>query len=353
MQRAFGMKNDTVPGGADYDTIKANTPVIPDADTFWPVTGGNFDPGLTRIDRNAEVRGRRANTSPISFRSDPTITVPVATYRTIVERALYKVLGQKATTGGTAPTPYTHTFTPVGFGNINLPAAHIQLVRDDSNIKMSGATWNRVTMNFPLDAEGTMEMELYGKFFDQFVTAPPTPSYTGMSLNPFVLRDASMFIDGASTAIQDLQGFSFTYANNLIRKPYAGRNIASRTVGTPTLTHKLWFPTENKAQAAPDVAFSMTFGSASNLHDIAYWYSQSQKLVFECVGDPLSGGYSASTELLRITLNSAVHTGGGSGDLTARDDITSTFDGGVFYSEADAGDVKIEVVSDTAGGSIL
>lgn len=348
MNRVFGIKDDGVPGGSQYDTIKSNSPVVPDADTFWPVTGGTFDPGLGRIDRNTEVRGRRANTSPISFRSDPIITVPVASYRTIMEKAYFKLFGQCVTTGGSGATPYTQALTPVGFGTINLPAAHIQLVRDALNIKMGGATWNRITLNAPLDGEGTAEMEFFGKYFDQYVSAPPTPSYVGVSDNPLLLRDAQMFIDGSGTAVPDLQGFSFTYTNNLIRKPYAGRQIAAQSLGSPAKVHKLWFPTENKAQAAPDVAYSFVLGNTDPSQEYAMWFSQAEKYVIEFTGDALSGAFSATNELMRITIFNGVNTGGGGEPLSARDDITSSFDGGAFYSTADALDVKIEFVTDTA-----
>lgn len=345
MQRLFGIVDDTVPGGSDYDTLvtAANTPdLIPDADTFWPVTGGTFDPGLGRIDRNNEVRGRRANTSPISFRSDPTVTVPVAAYPSIMAKAFYKLLGQDAVTG--ASSPYTHALTPVGFGTINLPAAHVQIVRDSLNVKLGGATLNRVTLQAPLDGEAAIEMEWYGKYFDNYATAPPTPSYTGVSANPLLLRDAKLFIDGSGTPVSDLQGLTFAYTNNLIRKPYAGRNIAAKTLNS--LVHKLWFPTENKAQQAPDIAWSMQFGNTNAAQETAMWFSQSEKLVFEFTGDPI--GSTGSNDLMRITIYSAVGTGGGAGPLSNRDDITSSFDGGAFYSTADALDVKVEFVTATA-----
>jgi hypothetical protein len=349
VNRVFGIIDDSTAGGTDYDTQVAgyvSGDLIPDADLFWPVTGGTFDPGLGRIDRNTEVRGRRANTSPISFRSDPVITVPVAAYRKILEKAFYKLLGQDSVSGGTGSTPYTHALTAVPFGTINLPAAHVQIVRDTLNVKMGGATWNRITLNAPLDGEATAEMEMFGKFFDNYTSDPPVADFTGESPNPLLLRDAQMFIDGSMSAVPDLQGFTFTFTNNLIRKPYAGRNIQAKTLNTKV--HKLWYPTENKAQAAPDVAYAFQLGNTDIDQETAMWYSQAEKFVVTFTGDALSGMMSGHNELLRITIYNGVNTGGGAGPLSARDDIVSNFDGGAFYSTADALDIKVEFVTDTA-----
>jgi len=353
--RVFGIVDDTVAGGSDYDAIvlAAGTPLVADASIFWPVTGGTFDPNIERIDRNAEVRGRRANTAPLPFRAGPTITVPVAAYRTVLEKVLYKCFGSKTTTGGTGAVPYTHTLKPTGFGTIALPACHVQLVRDDFNLKMAGSCVNRVTLNFPLDGEGTAEIEFMGLWFTETSDPAPTVTFTGQSADPFILRDAKMFIDGSPTAVQDLTGFSFSYANNFTRKWYAGRDIQTRSLGTPTQTKRLWFPAQNKATGAPDTTYSIAFGNTVAAQEIANWFSQVEKLVFECTAGPLGGSFTASTELLRITLFNAVNTGGGAEALTARDDITSSFDGGFFYSTADSTDVKIEIISDTVGTAIV
>lgn len=349
MNRVFGITDDDTAGGIDYDDLVAahtSGDLIPDADLFWPVTGGTFDPGLGRIDRNEEVRGRRANTSPISFRSDPLITVPVAAYRKVIEKAFYKLFGNDSVTGGSGATPYTHALTPFGFGINQLPAAHVQLVRDSLNVKMSGATWNRITLSAPLDGEATAEMELWGKYFDNYLSTPPVASFTGESPNPLLLRDAHMYIDGSSISVPDLQGFTFTYTNNLIRKPYAGRNVVSKTLNGKT--HKLWFATENKVQSAPDVAFAFQLGNTDITQETAMYFSQAEKFVVELTGDKLGGGFSATNELMRVTIYNGINTGGGAGPLSARDDIVSNYDGGSFYSTADSGDVLIQFISDVA-----
>ena len=342
VRRLFGVINDATAGGKDYDTLKLGSPTIPDATTFYPVTGGNFDGGIERIDRNAEVRGRRSNTAPLPFRAAPSMTVPVAAYRSIVESVLYKCLGANVTTGA---GPYTHTMTAIGFGTINLPALHVQMIRDDLNLKMGGSVFNRVTMNFPLDAEGTLELEIWGKWASDYATAAPSVSFTGLSPNPFMLRDATAYIDDNPTQIEDLQGITFAFVNNLTRKWYAGRNVELRVLGTPTSCKKLWWPSENKVQGAPDIAYSLTFGNTQTEQELRQWFSVVQKLVFEFEGDTCQTG---GQETMTITLYNAVNTGGGAEPLTARDDITATFEGGAFYSILDAGDLEIVIVSDSA-----
>lgn len=350
LDRLFGIIDDATAGGKDYDTISGDSPVIPNANLFFPVTGGTFDPGIERIDRNDEVRGRRANVHPRPFRSAPMITVPMSMYRVAAEKFTHKLLGATTTTGGGGATPYTHAIRSIGYPNVNLPALHAELVRDDTNIKMAGCTVNRITYDFPLDGEGTMEIELFGKYFDEFATASPSPTFPNMgaTADTLMLRDAQAFIDGSLVAIPDLQGFSLTFSNNLLRKWYAGRNVRTRVLGSPSQTKKLWFPTENKAQAAPDITYSLTFGNTADAQEIAMWYAQVQSFIFEIEGLPLTGAYSATLEMMRVTIDAGVHTGGGADALSARDDITSTFEGGVFYSETVSRDLLIEFVSDTA-----
>jgi len=466
LQRLFGIIDDAVAGGADYDAIKYNSPIIPDSNVFWPAIGGTFDAGLSNIDRNAEVRGRRSNTAPLPFRSDPTITVPTPMYRTILEKSLQKCLGVRATSGGVSPAPFLHEWTPLQFGAVALPAAHVQLVRDDLNVKMAGATWNRLTLDFPLEEQATIEHEIFGKYFQEFVSAPPTPTYT-VSPDILLLRDAKAYLDGTATTnevqtltitgsptggffklrfkaaaaapieetadiahsataaavqtalealpsidpgdvvctggplpatgvvitfvgdwaatnvealtfthtltggssptpvitqttpgvghgtpIPDLQGFSLTFTNNLIRKPYAGRNIVTRVLGVGPQTKKLWLPAENKAQAAPEITYSLNFGNTVTAQEVALWFAQVQKLVFDCVGGPLAAPYSGVNEVVRIILYNIVHTGGGADALSNREDITSSYDGGVFYSPADSADIKIQIVSDTPAANL-
>lgn len=347
LDRLFGIVDDATAGGKDYDALSAGA--IPDATVFYPVTGGNFDPGIERIDRNDEVRGRRANVGPRPFRAVPAMTVPLAVYPKAAEKLTYKLLGSNTTTGGSGSTPYSHTMKAIGYPNVALPALHAQMVRDDLNIKMAGATINRINYDFPLDGEGTMEIEMWGKFFNEFATASPAPSYTdfGATVDTLMLRDAVMVIDGESTPVQDLQGFSLSFSNELIRKFYAGRNVVPRTIGSPTSYKKLWFPAENKAQAAPEITFSMTFGNTRDAQETYLWYAVAQRLEVTIAGNFLAGPYGVNKETMKFFLYCAQETGGGASDLSARDDTTSTYDGGVFFSESDVKDLEIIFTSST------
>ena len=342
VSRLWGMKNEVTTQSYDDLTVGA----IDDADTFWPVTGGNAEKNLTRITREEEVRGRRAATAPRPFRAEPTMNVPVAAYRTALEKALRKTLGAADQRTGTPPAAITHRFDALGFGSTALPTVSTQLIRDDVNHKMSGASFNRFSATFPLDGEGSFEVELWGLYLAHFATAAPTAVYTGFSEDVMMLRDAQVFIDGSGTAIQDLQGFEFSFTNNLNRKFYAKRNVVTQVLGTPSQTRKLWWPEENKLGAAQDVTYALQFGNPNPAQELAHDFSQVQKFVFEVTGGPLATTPAAS-ELLRITIFGGVHTGGGPEPLTAREDMTARYEGGAFYSETDAADIRVEVVNNT------
>jgi len=272
-------------------------------------------------------------------------TVPVAAYRSCVEVALAYALGADTPSGSAAP--YTHTLEPLDFAEIAagevLPCLHTQIIRDDLNHKMSGGTVNRVALSFPLDGEGTMELELWGLYYAQFADAAPSVDFGALSADVLTLRDASMTIDGGPTAIPDFQGFDFSFTNNLNRKPYGNRNVESKLLDDG-FTRKLWWPTENKIGAMQDVTFGFQIGNTSTAQDIAHDWGQIQEFVLECVGGPLATG----DEVLRITIHSGVLTGGGADPLTARDDITARYEGGAFYDEVAAADITIEVVNDLA-----
>ena len=357
IRRTFGIKDDTIAGGSSFDDLAVGTggniKTIPDADIFWPVTGGTVDQNLETLGREDEVRGRRAFVSPLPFRSNPVVTFPVAAYRSVMEKLLKKTLGVSGVPTGTAPAPNIHTFTGLGFGSTALPAFHAQVVRDDLNYKVSGCSINRLSMTFPLDGEGGLEAEAWGLYHEAVVEVPPTATFSNVD-DVLMLRDCVAYFDPTTApappgvvvgaSIPDIQGFEFTWVNNLTRKPYAGRNIGSRILGTPPKTRKLWYPEENKLGAAQDVTFAITFGNTNVAQEVARDYGQILKLVVDLAGAPLATT-PPSVELVRITIYNAMWTGGGADALSARDDITSRFEGGAFYSEAAAADVKIEVLN--------
>lgn len=362
IRRLFGFVDDPVTGGASYDDLTTTNfpagsyptfaagppPEPPDATLFWPVTGGTIDQNIDRLDRADEVRGRRAVTPPMPFRSRPVITVPVNAYRAATEKALRKTLGGTDSVTGTA-SPYTHTLAVLGFGVTALPSVVVQLVRDDLNTKMSGGAFNRITMSLPFDAEGTVESEIGGLYAGNYPRATPTATYTGMTEKEtvFMLRDAQAFIDGSGTAIPDLTGYEFTFVNNVNPKWYARRNIDSRVIGAGgnQLTRRLWFPEENKIGASQDVTFGFSLGNVNVAQELAQAFGQIQKFVVEGFGDPIAS--TSATETIRWTLYGTEVVGGGADAISSRGDLTSNFQGGVFYSTADGADIKVEIVNGT------
>lgn len=343
IRRLFGIVDDATAGGTTFDSLTMGA--IPDSSIFWPVTGGTMEPNIDRTGREDEVRGRRPTSPPIPFRANPVLTVPVPAYLSVAKKGLRKVLGGTDTVV-TATGVSTHTLGVLGFGSTALPAVHAQLVRDDLNHKVAGCSFQRASFTFPLDGQGTLEYELWGLYYKNDVAAPPTATFTGLSTDPLYLRDAQVFIDGSMTAITDLQAFEFSFTNNLTAKWYAKRNVVTQAIGTPSLTRKVWFPSENKLGAAQDVTYAINFGNTNTAQELARDFGQVQKFVFECAGGPIPA--TSSSELLRITIYAGEHTGGGADALAARDDITSRFEGSAYYSETDAADVKIEVVDGVA-----
>lgn len=462
VRRLWGYTDDATVGGTSYDglsVLAGGDRLVPDATQFFPVTGGSFEPGIERIERNDEARGRRASTRPRPFRAAPMMTVPVATYRSVVEKVLVKTLGGGDVVSGTVGAARTHTIGVLGFGSTALPAVHAQLVRDDLNHKMGGSSFNRASFSFPLDGEGSVEFELWGLFHQHYATAAPTTSFAGISDDVMMLRDAAAYFDAGApatevqtitvtgtptggdfrleydgqqtapiaynaastvvatslqaltnigatgvtaaggplpaavtvtftattgfrdpaplipaainltggtaptvtvaattpsygTAIPDLQGFEFSFTNNLQRKWYARRNVVTRVLGgagspSPSGVYKLWFPQENKLGASQDVTYALNFGNPNAAQEFARDFAQVQRLVFEVTGGPLATT-PVGVEVLRVTMYNAVHTGGGTDGLTARDDLSARFEGNAFYSESDSADIKIEVVNASA-----
>ncbi len=437
-KRMFGIADDAVSGGSEYDDLTAGA--IPDASLFWPITGGNFNPGLGTLNRDNEARGRRARTAPEPFTAEPVFTIPVPLYRSVGEKVLKKLLGGTDTvTPGSGTGPQTHSIASLATGN--LPAVHAQLVRDDLNHKGSGCVINSATFNLPFDDNASINLELLPLYAKHDAAAPPTAAFSGLSESTMKLRDAQAWFDGGNevqtvgvgaatagtftlsfggqttaaiaynataaavdsalellstigagnvtvtgaaptwtvtftgdlggrdvaqltgngagltggaltittttpggVAIPDLTGFELTFANNVNRKRYAKRNVVSQTIGTPSKVRKLWYPAENKVGPAQDVSFKLNFGNATAAEELARDFMQIRKLVFEVVGDVLTTT-PAGLEIIRFTLYNALYTGGGAEDLSARDDIESSYEGGAFYSETDANDLKVEIVN--------
>jgi hypothetical protein len=345
--RLFGFSDDATVGGSGYDDLVAGA--IPDATTFWPTTSTNVDKGIEQINRNAEMRGRRSATPQLPFRNNPSMTEEVPAYRSVFEKAVRKCFGAADIRSGTPPAAITHTLRPItgGAGSSVLPTVHAQVVRDTLNHKMSGSVFNRISTSFPLDGEGTMEVELQGLYFKNDVAAAPTAVFTGESPDVLRLMDGKVNIDGNATAIPDLTTFEFSYNNNVTKKWYAGRNVVSQTIGTPSQKKRVWWPTEAKFNASEDLGYVVGLGNTSVAQELAQEYSQIQKFEFLVTGGDLSTT-PVVAESVKITIFAGVHNPGGGAEAgSAREDITSRFEGGGFYDTVSSKSIEISVINAT------
>jgi hypothetical protein len=345
IRRLFGYTDDVV-GGTTYENL-TSPGVVPDATTFWPATGGQLDRGLSRIDRAPEVRGRRSVAVPLPFRAAPAMTIPFPAYRSVVEKLVRKCLGGTDTVTGSATTGYTHTLNELGFGSTQLPTMAVQMVRDDLNHKMSGGYVNRVTLDFPLDAEGTIEAEIQGLYYTNYSSAAPTAVYTDVD-NVLLLRDAYMYIDAQAVAIPDLVGVNLTFNNNIDRKWYSNHNCVTQSaLGASPLLRKLWFPSQYKLGAQLDISGTLTFGNVNTAQDLALDFGQVQKFQFTVVGGPIAGTTGPQYEAIQITLNATQLTADSqaAAALAARGDITYAVNFGGFYSSYDGFDTQFSSIN--------
>lgn len=344
IRRVFGFVDDVV-GGTSYENL-APTGVVPDATSFWPVTGGNLDRGLTRIDRANEVRGRRAVYAPLPFRAAPAMSIPVPAYRSVFEKLMRKCLGGTDVVTGSTTAGYTHSFSELSFGSTQLPTLNCQLVRDDLNHKMSGGYVNSVSAAFPLDGEGTLTADIQGLYYSNYTSAVPSAVYTDVD-NVLMLRDASVFIDGAAVAIPDLIGVDLAFHNNIDRKWYANHNVVANTLGASPLMRKLWFPSQYKLGAQLDISGTITFGNVNTAQDLILDFGQIEKLVFNVVGGPIAGTTGPVNESVQITINAAQLSADSqaAAELQARGDITYAVNFGGFYSPYDGFDVQFQALN--------
>lgn len=366
IRRLFAFADDVV-GGTSYENLTAGLVPDPTANMpisgVWPATGGTLDRGLTRVTRETEVRGRRAVSPPLPFRAAPVMTVPFPAYRSIVEKLMRKCLGGTDVVTGSASTGYTHTFSELGFGSTQLPTMICQMIRDDLNHKMSGGFVNRVTLDFPIDAEGTIEAEIHGLYYQNYSAAAyptspvllPNPVFTDVDY-VMLLRDATMYIDAQAVAIPDLMGVNLVFNNNIsdpkwyanhnVTFPYGILNSATTPVlGASPLMRKLWFPSQFKLNGQMDISGTLNFGNVNTAQDLALDFAQIEKFVFTILGGPCIGttGYAAGTgpyEQITITINAAQLTPDSQGPvaLAARGDMLYAVNFGGFYSAQDGTD---------------
>lgn len=346
-RRKFAMAADPTSGGSSYDdVVTAASPDpggIPNPTEDWPVTGGTFDKGLDRRERAAEVgRGGRASSAPEPWRAAPGFTIPVPPYLRILARALQLCMGKAPVRTGVAPAALTDELRPLGYNEGVHPTRFLDMVRDSLHVKAAGAVLNQLSVDFPADGDPTMETQWMALYYKTLAEADPVVAAVFTGLNQYTLkaRDAKVFIDGAAIAVPDFQGFSFQFDNQLTRKWWAGRNRVPEAAASCRIVH---FPEEHRLHQPQQVTHTMRLGNTNEAEELKHDFSKVEKVVYEVEGCPMATT-PAATELFRLTLPGSMITGGGAEALSKSDDITSSFEMGAFYSDADGYDVKAEFV---------
>lgn len=339
-QRLIGYIDDATAGGKAYDDL--TTGLIPDADKFLPVTTAQVDGQENPLERASEVRGVRGAVAPIEFQANPIASHESIAYPSIVKKLVRLWTGGTDAKTGTPPAAITHKLEPILTGD--LPAVHLNVVRDDQFDKVAGAVLNELAFAFPLSDHATVSASYRGKYRKRVTTTVPTAVWTGLPRRGYLLRDAAAFIDGSSTAITQLiRQFNLNLSNSL-RDPewHQKKNRVITPYGSPSVNRTVWWPERHKL-GEKLITGQIQFGETEAGEDLKRELAHAQKFVFECEFDDLVTT-PVVKEVLRITIWNQVYTGGGPEPLTRSDDITSSYDFGAFIDETSGLDVTFEFV---------
>lgn len=355
MSRWFGFIDDPTAGGSTLDVLASLA--IPVPTTFVPVTSGQVDPGLVQRDRDDEVRGRRANAAPISFASQPNLSIEARAYPKLVRTLIRKALGGTISSTGTAPAAISSTLGPLQSGN--LPTLIGWLLREGELDRVTGAAINELEFNFPIDEEGSVTATMKSLFHDvddsTSITDPngspglalPTPSYAGYT-DTFMLRDATAYHGSSSIELTNLAGFGFTFNNNLIDDMKSifrpNHNIEIATIDS--VRHKLWYPSRHKLSAQA-VTGRIDFSDITPDRELFRRLTHAEKLVFEVAAGPL-GTTPAADEMLRLTFYKHIPTGGGPDPLHHEGDQTSSYEFSGYLDETTSKDLEATLIGAAA-----
>lgn len=346
--RAFGLAADEEPGGSTYDVIKAapHNGVIPPPDEWWPVNEVTPDKGITNLENNDRVNGRRASDPPEPFRRNPAASVTCDAFFELLARALFWAYGLPNARTGVAPAALTDLLKPIPYGSASTPKfRHMTLVRDELIYRYSGAMINNLAVNLPFDGNGTFTTEWLALFMQQRPAGEDqgTPDFGDIKPVTLKIRDVGVYMDGGVVKVPDVEAVSFNFGNQAIHKPYSGHNVVP---DPDDPCFKLWFPAEIRLGAGQDVGYGLTLGKTDAAEEFKQDFARAQKLVFELEECPMPT-VPPAVRIIRHTIAAGVHTGGGAGNLTKGDDITSAFTGSGHHSDADGLDIKTEVVHNT------
>lgn len=354
--RWLGISRDGVAGGSSYDALstEGTLPVAwEDSAIFVPVTTAQVDPGLSTLNRDNEVRGRRGNTAPVSFASAPSATFSARAYPELVRALIPDSLGEITGSTGVAPAAITTTVKPEQDQAASLPARFLTVVREEQIDRLAGAIVGEWTLDLPVDEEGTLEFTMPALYHEPDATADavglPTPSYSGWD-DTYMLRDVAAFSGaGAGVRIDCLAGLGLTFNNGLVddfRSRFcAGENIKAITDGAGKV-HRLWYPKRHKL-GAQAVTGRLDFGVTRPDLETRRLILGAEKLVVELSAGAL-GTTPPATEMVRLTIALASLTGGGAGELAREGDITSSYEFSGYIDPATSEDLAVELVGSAA-----
>jgi len=352
MSRWFGYVPDAAAGGTTLDTLAADP--IPTATTFVPVTTANADPNTHQVDRNNLVTGVRGQAAPVAFASDPRMTFETLAFAKFLRQFLPKAMGGSVTPTGVAPAA-VHTVVEMAQSGVSLPAIIGTLIREGQADRMTGLWLNSLECNFPVDAEGTVNAELWGLYHEVDPTAsiaaelPAGSTITAGYDDAYLLRDINAIMgDGAGVPIDCLAGFGFTVNNNLIddfkSRFCAGKNIWEDTLDT--VLHRLWYPNVQKL-GPQTITGRLDFGDVKPDRELRRILTHCEKLVVELTAGPLATT-PAADEMARLTFYKQAPTGGGADPLQRDGDQTSSYEFTAYVDPATGKDLEVEFISTAA-----
>lgn len=354
LRRAIGWVADPTAGGSSLNVLRGDPRVlgpgtIPDPTQFWPVDNVTVDKGDRRLTRTSEIRGRRGNVAEQEFRQAPTVTARGRVYMPLLKTFLYYVTGQRARTG-TAPAAITTAYDPLAYGAVALPAVHLAIARDGIYQKVAGCVLASLRLDFPNDEFATWEATWAGLYVTRTAEVLPAAASDFRYISPdwaMVLRDAAGYQAGSSTSMDGLRGFTLAFDNGL-REPdfHAGKNVLVVPAAGGDRERRLWYPAARRLGAAQTVTGQIQFWQASDVEEAKHDLAKTEQFVFEVEGAPLSTT-PAARQVFRSTAYNQQYTGGGPADLTREDDVSATYDFGVFVDEAVGKDIRFEVVDAT------
>lgn len=359
--RWLGFIADAIAGGSTLEDLEAvvGAEAILAPTEFVPVTTSQVDSGTDDLDRNNEIRGRRANVAPASFASAPSLSFEARAYPKLLRRLVRNALGGSISSSGVAPASISSTVGPLQSGD--LPALVMWLIREGQTDRLTGLWPSEVELNFPIDEEGTVSATLNGLYHRAGPTgalpddpnaepaaAVPTPTYTGYD-DAFMLRDAIAYLGaGAGVEIPSLAGFGFTFNNGLIddfRSRFRPRHNIE-VVDVDGDEHKLWFPERHKL-GPQNVTGRIDLSDVDPDSEARRIVRHAEKLVFEVAAGPL-GTTPAADEMMRLTFYKQSLSGGGAEPIQREGDQVASYEFTAYLDEGTNKDVEATFVGAAA-----